>query len=191
MKQLVLILVFSILFFSCDKNNEDDASTSNRVVLLKVDYLTSTFEGGKELKFSSEESNFSIASIYNSPGDFGNVALYYKELNQKLFEGTIIWMGTGKMNYPSSIDLPAHFSKLDTNIKQPDTSMFEQVMYTENAFYPDTIDYGSIWASIHDLRIVSIYRNLNPNEKIQLFLYTPSVGVGNPLDWDWFVILKN
>jgi hypothetical protein len=182
--------LYLVFFFSCDKNNEDEDVPSNRVALLKVDFLTNTFEGGKELLFS-KESNFSIASIYKSPGDFGSVALYYKELNQKLFEGTIIWMGIGKRSYPENIDLPTHFSKLDTTIKQPDTNMFEKVMYTENAFYPETIDYESIWSSINDLRIVSTYRNLNPNGKIQLFLYTPSVGVGNPADWDWYVILKN
>ncbi|GGK49839.1 MULTISPECIES: hypothetical protein [Flavobacteriaceae] len=190
MKQLSLILILSVLFISCDKNNDDKDVGSNNVVLLKVDYLTNTFEGGKVLKFS-ESTSFTISSKYNSPGDFGSVALYYEELNKKLFEGTIIWMGLGEMSYPSSMDLPAHFSKTDTNVTLPDTEMFKRIMYTENAYYPDSINYESLWNAINNLRIVSSCRNSNPHEKVQLFLYTPSLGVGDPADWDWFVILRS
>ena len=64
-------------------------------------------------------------------------------------------------------------------------------MYDEFAYYPDTIDYSSIWNSISNLEIVNNYLNTNPNGKINLFLYTPSVGIGNPADWDWYIILKN
>jgi len=187
MKQLSLILILSVLFIFCDKNND---VSSNNVVLLKVDYLTNTFEGGKVLNFS-EATSFTISSKYNSPGDFGSVALYYEELNKKLFEGTIIWMGLGEISYPLNMHLPAHFSKIDTNVSLPDTSLFKKVMYTENAYYPDAINYEKLWNAINNLKIVSSYRNSNPYGNVQLFLYTPSVGVGNPADWDWFVILKS
>ena len=28
------------------------------------------------------------------------------------------------------------------------------------------------------------------HQKVKLFLYKPSVGMGDPLDWDWIVYLK-
>ena len=137
------------------------------------------------------KANFTISSTYQAPGDFGSFQLYYYELNETIFDGTIIWMGTGKMSYPTEIDLPNTFSTTSDNLPLPTVSMFENVMYDEFAYYPDTIEYSNIWSSINNLEIVSNYRNSNPNGKINLFLYTPSVGVGNPADWDWYIYIKN
>lgn len=58
MKQLILLILLISILFSCDDNNEIDV-TSNNVVLLKVDYLTNKFEGGKVLNFS-ETTGFTI-----------------------------------------------------------------------------------------------------------------------------------
>lgn len=179
------------LILSCDKNEEPETQgETNKLVLLKVDFLTNVFEGGKELEFSAS-SNFTISSTYQAPGDFGSIQLYYSELNEIIFDGTIIWMGTGTMTYPTEIDLPNTFSTTSNNLPLPNVSMFENVMYDEFAYYPDIIEYSNIWNSINNLEIVSDYRNSNPNGKINLFLYTPSVGVGNPAEWDWYIYLKN
>ena len=65
------MLIGSIL--SCDNNDESEIENqTNKVVLLKVDFLTNIFEGGKELEFSPS-SSFTISSTYLSPGDFGNI----------------------------------------------------------------------------------------------------------------------
>ncbi len=190
MKKFILPLIIFGLLISCDKNNEPEIeNTTNKVVLLKIDYLTNLFEGGKELNFLPS-SNFTISSTYQAPGDFGSVQLYYSELNEMLFDGGIIWMGTGEIAYPT-IDTSSSFITTGNSVQIPDTSLFENVMYNEYAYYPDTISYSDIWNSIDNLEIVEEYRNSNPNGKINLFLYTPSVGVGNPAEWDWFVILKN
>ena len=192
MKKGILYLLLIGIFFSCDKNDGKEIQlTTNKVVLLKVDFLTSVFEGGKELEFSVSSSNFTISSTYQEPGDFGDVQLFYDELSEKIFDGTIIWMGTGVRSYPGTIDLPNSFSMLSDRLPLPDNSMFESVRYSEYAHYPDTIDYSAIWNSINYLEIVSNYRNSNPNGKINLFLYTPSVGIGDPTEKDWYVILKN
>ena len=175
---------------SCEKNREPEIeNTTNKVVLLKVDFLTNVFEGGKELNFSPSCS-FTISSTFYPPGDFGSVQLFYSELNEMLFDGTIIWMGTGQISYPS-IDTASSFSTTNNSIHIPNTNLFEKVMYDQNAYYPDTISYSGIWNAISNLEIVEEYRNSNPNGKVNLFLYTPSVGDGNPAEWDWFVILKN
>ena len=192
MKKGILYLLLIGIFFSCDKNDVEKIQiVTNNVVLLKVDFLTSVFEGGKELEFSVSSSNFTISSTYQEPGDFGDVQLFYDELSEKLFDGTIIWMGIGARSYPETINLPNSFSVLTDSLPQPENSMFENVIYSEYAYYPDTIEYIDIWTSINNLEIVSNYRNSNPNGKINLFLYTPSRGIGDPADWDWYVIMKN
>ena len=190
MKKIILPLIMISFLISCKKNQEPKTeNTTNKVVLLKVDFLTNVFEGGKELNFSPSCS-FTISSTYQEPGDFGSVQLFYSELNEMLFDGTIIWMGTGQIAYPI-IDPPSSFSTTSNSIHIPNSSLFEKVMYDQYAYYPETISYSDIWNAISNLEIVEAYRNSNPNGKVNLFLYTPSVGVGDPAEWDWFVILNN
>jgi len=189
-KGLLFVLLISV-FFSCNKNDEkENGEATNNVVLLKVDFLTNAFEGGKELIFSLS-SSFTISSSYQAPGDFGDVQLFFDEVGEKLFDGTIVWMGLGERSYPDAIQLPNSFSVLTDSLPIPDTSIFENVMYCDHAYYPDSIEHTKIWNAINKLEIVSNYRYSNPNGKINLFLYTPSVGIGDPMDWDWYIFLKN
>ncbi len=196
MKNLLLLAILGLCFgCSSDENNPQNQTTDlaapqNKVVLLKVDFLTHAFEGGKELTFESA-ANFSIASEYQPPSDFGGITLKYAELDQPLFEGTIFWMGLGQMTYPTALDGATNFSTTIDPVQIPSESMFATVNYTEFPYYPETIAYTEIWNAIKNLQIVAQYRSSNPNSEIDLFLYTPSVGIGNPADWDWFVILKN
>ena len=190
MKKIIFIL-FAVLVFSCDNDSEPVIlNEANKVILLKVDFLTNEFEGGKEFEFSTSES-FTISSTYNTPVDFGDIQLYYNELNEKIFDGTIIWAGRGEMSYPTEIDLPESFATIDKNIELPEFSMFKTVMYWEFAYYPETIDYFSIWNSIKNLEVVENYIKSNPRGEINLFLYTPSVGYGNPAEYDWYIYIKN
>ena len=56
MRNLIFtLLILSGILFSCCKDNDPviPCSSENKVALLKVDYLTNTFEGGKELIFSA------------------------------------------------------------------------------------------------------------------------------------------
>lgn len=192
MKKTILFVLLLMFLVSCktDENSLEDINKTNKVVLLKVDFLTNVFEGGKEIDFL-ESSSFTISSTYNAPGDFGDVQLYFNELNEKIFDGTIIWMGTGEVSYPTEFEEPNTFATISSNLPLPNESMFENVMYAEFAYYPETIVYSNIWNSIGNLEVVESYQNSNPNGKINLFLYTPSVGVGNPEEWDWYIILGN
>jgi hypothetical protein len=190
MKKIVCILL-AIFIASC--NNDDDATNQNevnKVVLLKVDFLTNEFEGGKELEFQTAE-NFTITSNYVSPGDFGGIQLFYSELDQKIFQGTIIWSGSGTRSYPENMDLPNDFATINENLELPNADVFEPVMYEEFAYYPEPIDYAGIWNSIRNLEVVKNYRDSNPQGKINLFLYTPSVGLGSAAEMDWYIYIKN
>lgn len=197
MKKTILPFVFAaMLFISC---SEDDASPvqntepaiENKVLMLKVDLLTHQFEGGKELVFPEAET-FTITTDYVSPGDFGSIKLNYEEVNQPIFDGTIIWMGLGVRSYPEILDAPETFSTIEEAVEMPDMSQFRLVTYIEDGGFEEPwADHDLIWAAIDNLQQVQAYRQSNPNAKVHLFLYTPSVGVGDPADWDWYVILKN
>lgn len=194
MKNKILLMGLCLLAMACsDETTQDVAAVKeNNVLLLKVDLLTYAFEGGKEFTFEDAQA-FTIATEYQFPGDFGGIKLKYQELDAPLFEGTIHWSGLGQMTYPQ-IDAPSAFASSDIAAALPDESLREIVEYTESPLpveWPYAPDFNALWNAVDNLTLVKEYRQSNPNAKVNLFLYTPSVGVGDPADWDWFVILKN
>jgi hypothetical protein len=117
---------------------------------------------------------------YQSPGDFGNLTFIYGPTNDTVFDGSIIWMGKGVMRLPASFNAPSTFTKLSSRLARPDSSRFQRI-FSMSRWVNDTLP----WTTIADLRIVRNY--LMANRKIGSFLYTPSVGVGDPADWDWMI----
>lgn len=192
MKSLIsFLLLTSVLFTSCSKVESEKilfnpSLTDNKILILKVDYLTNTFEGGKELTFQKSTPTFTITTDYKSPGDFGSIKLMYKEINEKLFEGTIIWMGKGQISFPTAFIDPKKFNVASTyDIIYP--IGFENIFDPNNQNY----NYSSIWLQVQHYSKVREYLKSNPKAMAKIFLYTPSVGLGNPADWDWIILLKN
>ncbi len=212
MKTKIILWLFPLLLLGCTSDEETFTSnvtqqhtadtqrqsqtpghtvaSQNKVLLLKVDFLTHAFEGGKQLVFK-ETPGFTIGYNYQPPGDFGSIALLYTETAQPIFEGTIIWMGLGQMQYPQSLNPAAAFSAFPNPLPMPPADAFDILYYDPSAYYPDPVPLASIWNAVDNLQIVAQYRHNNPGAAIRIFLYTPSVGVGDPADWDYFVILKN
>ncbi len=192
MKKIILslitapfILFIIILSFSSCKNI--DESGVSKVLVLKVDYLTNKFEGGTELTFTKSSPNFNIQPIYISPGDFGNMSMIYQDINELLFDGSIVWMGKGYIKYPRNFIPANRFEIVLTSDYVIPKNGFENVFNPNNTNY----DYSPIWSSVQSLVKVREYLRSNPNSTAKLFLYTPSIGAGNPEDWDWIIFLKN
>lgn len=179
-----ILLIIIISFSSC--RNIDDSGVS-KVLVLKVDYLTNKFEGGTELTFTKSSPNFNIQPIYISPGDFGNISMIYQDINELLFDGSIVWMGKGYIKYPRNFIPANRFEIVLTSDYVIPKNGFENVFNPNNTNY----DYSPIWSSVQSLVKVREYLRSNPNSTAKLFLYTPSVGAGNPEDWDWIIFLKN
>jgi len=202
MKNFIVLPFLSLfLLVACSKSSVDDPAlqedpvikpiprteTVNTILLLKIDYLTYKFEGGSEKFISAGLANtdsIPIEIFYISPCDLGRLSLFYKPTNDLLFDGIILWASSGVQG----IIAPAKFNHPDTYFKtivepaQPDDSRFQKI------FPNTTFNYSKLWKSISNLCIVTEY--LQYNKKIGLLLYTPSVGVGDPRDWDWFVFLS-
>jgi hypothetical protein len=165
---------------------EDNTGKENKILLLKVDYTTNTFEGGKELLFAQPAETFTITNKYKEPGDFGSIKLFYSEINETLFYGTIVWMGCGKISYPENW-LPA-----EDFVRTADKNYVFPANGFENIFNPfdNTFDYNIVWGYIQNIIKLREYLQSNPSQKVKLFLYQPSVGVGDPKDWKWILFLK-
>lgn len=205
MKKLLLLL--AITFFSSCSKDENSASNPNEfskrqsirnnylappipnnVLMLKVDYLTHTFEGGKEFTFPNQTSTFTIQTQYQAPSDFGGIQLYYQELNQQLFNGTIHWMGTGSILFPTNFITASSFIKVETLVPIPlPAAGFQNFFNPDNTIY----NYQEVWNSIAYLQKTGDYGYWQTNTVApKIFLYTPSVGIGDPATWKWIVILK-
>ncbi|TAF64004.1 MAG: hypothetical protein EAZ55_12345 [Cytophagales bacterium] len=185
MKNIILVVVL-FTFFSCSKS--DELSIRNKVLVLKVDHTTHTFRGGDELIFLNKTSTFTIVSEYRPPGDFGYIRLKYQELDAPLFDGDIIWAGTGKIKYPQGSMTADQFSRVTTNDTIYPNAGFENILGVSNK----NREYEAVWLSIQNLTKVREYLKTNPNATVKLFLYTPSVGViGDVNKSQWIIFLKN
>jgi hypothetical protein len=184
MKNLILTLSALVMLCGCkpDQVNKPDA-----ILLLKVDYQTLKFEGGTEQSVNSisNADTIPLKVEYKAPGDFGSITLYHKPGNELLFKGTIIWMGKGVMGYPTSLNPSTAYPTYNTALPYPGNSTFKPIMAQPPGSGPD---FEPIWNAVSNLRIVSEYRKAN--KKISIFLYTPSVGMGNPADWDWIILMS-
>jgi len=191
MKKIVLLALPLLMMAAC--NGDDTAPTNsepltgNRVLMLKVDYNTNTFDGGKELTFDEVTSGFTVTHDYQAPGDFGFIKLYYDELDTQIFYGEIHWMGLGQLHFPDAFEPAGSFEHAATNDYVWPQGGFENVFNPSEQEY----DYELPWIAVQSLIRVRQYLQANPQASVKIFLYTPSVGEGNPADWDWIIVLKN
>ena len=187
MKKIILCLAFAG-FMSCSKedgNRRHCSEPDNSVLLLRVDYLTYAFEGGATVNLTGQTAagdSLPIHVDFREPGDFGNLSLYYQPTSDTLFNGGVIWMGKGDITFPHSFTVAGNYAVRPVAEPMPDTNRFQKI------FSVSGLDYSRLWAAIDKLQATSCY--LDAGKKIGVFLYTPSVGVGNPADWDWFVIMS-
>ncbi|WP_026705311.1 hypothetical protein [Flavobacterium soli] len=188
--KIFTLFAFLLLLGSCATDDPGESfplPQENHVLLLKVDYTTNVFEGGKELSFADTTATFTVETEYQTPSDFGGIQLYYQELDEKIFDGTIHWMGLGAISYPENFDPADSFEVVLTEDFVFPTEGFENVFNPDNQTY----DYQIVWSSVQSLVKVRQYLLSNPDAKARIFLYTPSVGIGNQAEWDWIIILKN
>ncbi|RZJ65782.1 MAG: hypothetical protein EOO50_12260 [Flavobacterium sp.] len=195
MKSKITLLLFTVFAFAaCTSDNnvtepvDNDPITGNKMLMLKVDYLTNAFEGGTELSFEeTDATTFTIETEYQTPGDFGWVKMYYAEVDTKFFDGEIHWMGLGTLHCPENFDPASSFDHVLTEDFVTPQGGFDNIFNPSEQEY----DYQIPWSHVQGLVKVRQYLASNPTASAKIFLYTPSVGVGNPSDWDWIVILKN
>ncbi|MDR0844802.1 MAG: hypothetical protein LBN71_06240 [Tannerella sp.] len=202
-KIIISVLLFSIGLSSCEDEHNPESNVlpsaeKNQILLLKVDYTTNVFEGGNELTPEKQANTFTISTEYKEPGDFGNIKLYYSEINELIFDGDIIWMGKGAIHFPENWWNETNdnkFKQVGTKDYHLPKNGFEQIFddghITDYKAFDETADdINSAWSAIQGLRIVRDYLQANPEEKVKVYFYQPSVGTGDPADWKWIFILK-
>jgi hypothetical protein len=195
MKNLYLFLLVLVALTSCTSDSKSTVAqpNTNKILMLKVDYTTNTFEGGKEFEFDVTTPTFTTNIEYVQPSDIGNIKVFYTELNTLLFEGSIHWAGTGQINYPTDF-LPAssfQYATIENFYQEPVfTTIFDANTYPQNIPTPP-YNYSPIWVKLQALLKVRAYRDSNPNATAKIFLYQPGVAIGDPATYKWIIIFKN
>lgn len=179
----IAILIFIIIHLGCD----DPILIKRKqpsILMLQVDYSTSTFEGGFEFEYDQSTKPFDYLIDYRQPDDFGSVKVFHVGLEDLLFEGSIVWAGIGERIEPEILVEANNFGISQDELNPELITGFEEI------FNPGDQDFEvePAWNSLADLQIVQDYLAENQQE-IHYFLYQPSVGPGNPEDWDWIFFL--
>jgi len=194
MKPLLLVLTSALLLGSCKKNNDSSPTASpygGKLAMLKVDYQTGKFEGGKIFTYpagSYVSDSIPIQELHKSAGDFGNITLKYLPTGDTVFFGTIIWMGKGAMAVPQTLDGVNKFAPVQLDVLPPDSTKVKYYGSANGIPFYDGQNFASIWKSIAGLNVTADAIGVG-HAKVGLFLYTPSVGMGDPADWDYYWIL--
>jgi len=181
-----------LMVSSCkDKSLENQDGVSKKLVVLKVDYSTYDFEGGQLIElpaYTNLTDTLPIIINYIEPSDFGSLSVYYSSTNSSslVFDGSVIWAGLGSRSYPSTLAAAPDFPLLSAPLANIDSTEFQLVHYELGN---QKIYYDSIWGGINNLDVVNYCRSQN-STKMALFLYQPSLGPGDPADWDWYIVME-
>ena len=172
------------------QNDLQDNDLHKHILISKIDYLTFRNRGFYALNVSNKlEEGIEIPFVadYRTPGDFGYIKLYYRNTDNLLLDGTIIWSGCGKLAFPE------HFRAgypLEKGLPFPGLDRIGFINY--NGEYTSTTDeteLRNIWQTLSKQKEFQHYFD-NSAKKVAVYLYTPSVGMGNPYDFYYLVFTE-
>ena len=160
------------------------------ILISKVDYLTFRYKGFYALNVTDKlntGNEIPFVADYRSPGDFGYIKLYYRNTNNLLMDGTIIWSGCGELNFPESFRAGQRLSNV---LPYPGQSRIAFI--NEEGHYTTVSDDTELQRIWHTLSRQKEFRHYfgRTSKKIAVYLYTPSVGVGNPADAYYLVFTE-
>lgn len=176
-----------------DDNLESDldiADLQKHILICKVDYLTFRYKGYYALNVTDKlntGNEIPFLADYHAPCDFGSIQLYYRNTNNLLMDGTIVWMGCGALNFPASFRAG---EQLGSSISYPGQN---RISYINNGGIYETVtnerDLKNVWRSVScQKEFQHFYRH--SSKKVAVYLYTPSVGIGNPADAYYLVFTE-
>ena len=160
------------------------------ILISKVDYLTFRYKGFYALNVTNKlntGNEIPFVADYRSPGDFGYIKLYYRNTNNLLMDGTIIWSGCGELNFPESFRAGQRLSNV---LPYPGQSRIAFI--NEEGHYTTVSDDTELQRIWHTLSRQKEFRHYfgRTSKKVAVYLYTPSVGVGNPADAYYLVFTE-
>lgn len=167
-----------------------ETDLQKHILISKVDYLTFRYNGFYALNVTNKLNSgneIPFVSQYQAPGDFGYIKLFYRNTDNLLMDGSIIWSGCGELNFPDNFraGLP-----MDNGLPYPGQS---RISFINDGGHYETVtderDLQYIWQSVSRQKEFQHYYG-NSSKKVAVYLYTPSVGVGDPADAYYLVFTE-
>ena len=167
-----------------------ETDLQKHILISKVDYLTFRYKGFYALNVTNKLNSgneIPFVSQYQSPGDFGYIKLFYRNTDNLLMDGSIVWNGCGALNFPDNFraGLP-----MDNGLPYPGQSRISFI--NDGGHYETVTDENElkyIWQSVSQQKEFQHYYG-NSSKKVAVYLYTPSVGVGDPADAYYLVFTE-
>ena len=172
------------------RNDLQDNDLHKHILISKIDYMTFRNRGFYALNVSKKlEEGLEIPFVadYETPGDIGYIKLYYRNTNNLLMNGTIIWSGCGKLSFPERFRAGY---LLEKGLPFPGVDRIGFI--GNNGKYTSTTDeteLRNIWQTLSKQKEFQHYFG-NSTKKVAVYLYTPSVGIGNPYDAYYIVFTE-
>lgn len=158
----------------------------NKLTLLKVDYQTLAFEGGKTYQFPANDvDSIPLKVNYQAPGDFGGITFIHQPTYDTIFHGGIIWMGQGQITQPASFKSPQSYASIGQTVQKPGNVHYYQYSVPRIEDLDSLSTHG--WQSVNDLKLVQGY--LSNGAKVGMYLYPPTVGAFDPAKAKWIIYL--
>ena len=184
----VIILLFSIVFFSCSSDDAPvETPSADKLVMAVVDFETNVFEGGYVYDIPNYNSTFTLDySGYQDPNGIETTILeiFYVEQNYKLFKGSIIWAGIGYRSFPYELQNLTPVLTLDYVYPVNGFDLKE-------GFTTQPINLDSAWSAAQANVEVRAALNANPNQVVKAFVYSPAIGLEQPEYAKYIFFLKN
>ena len=180
--------------------NLTDEYLEKDILIAKVDYMTFEYGGFYSMNVTNklnEGNEIPFHADYMPPNDGGYVKLYYRDESNLLMYGTIIWAGCGELIFPDTfvkggnIDtyVPEYTMKRNLSFPSDRISYIDvDGNYVQDVDESDN-DLGYIWQTLSaQEEFMSYYEQ--SQKKVAVFLYAPSVSIGNPYDWYYLVFVE-
>lgn len=204
-KALVLSAAAVVILAACSKKsstslqgNLRESDLTKDILICKVDYQTFQYEGFYVMNVSGKQivgSEIPFVAEYHAAGDFGSIKLYYSTKDNLLLDGTIVWLGCGKLAFPDTF---RSGQQLKEGLPYPGKERIacldetgEYVADKENpyAIVADEEDLPHIWQSVSVQKEFQHYYG-NSIKKVAVYVYAPAVGLMDPSKASYLIFVE-
>jgi hypothetical protein len=157
------------------------------IAVLKLNYTDFSIQGGKMLYYDClgcTKDSIPFNVDYQEPMDFGSICLKLNPSLDTVFSGSMIWMGTGVIDFPSNFNASMPFMSGNSIIQAPNNI---QLLNQQGQQFNNATIINQCWNTVSTLEITESFSNFNYHAAI--YLYTPKVGLTDYNYAKWIVFL--
>ncbi len=184
------LLYFSLFFIQHNVIAQFDTiihQNKLNIAVLKLNYTDFSIQGGKMLYYDClgcTKDSIPFNVDYQEPMDFGSICLRLNPSLDTVFSGSMIWMGTGVIDFPTNFNASMPFMSGNSVIQAPNNI---QLLNQQGQQFNNATIINQCWNTVSTLEITESFSNFNYHAAI--YLYTPKVGLTDYNYAKWIVFL--